>query len=157
MVITVPSRPTSLPFSFSRSIFSFCSSSSFRRRKKLLKDIQRLGLALSDDGRLPSPPPGLISPSLGRADPAEGLVQLLKCLWRRLVAWYGEEVDLGGGKGGFASAFGLVGATVADALWDFGNCLAGVSFLGLDRHPSVEEKRDLGLLSVSLVASGGRA
>lgn len=52
---------------------------------------------------------------------------------------------------------GLDRGTAAEALWDLGSCLEGVSFLGLDRQLSVEEKRDLGRLSVSLVALGGRA
>ncbi|KAI1235016.1 hypothetical protein IHE44_0002647 [Lamprotornis superbus] len=49
MWITVPSRPTNFPLSLSFSLSS--SSSAFLRRKKLLNDIQRLGLA---SGRRPS-------------------------------------------------------------------------------------------------------
>lgn len=82
--MTVPSSPTSLPFSFSRSPLG--SSSSFRLRKKLLKEIQRLGLEPSAETRLCSA--GLTSPSLARTGEleAELLVQLLKCLWMMLGA-----------------------------------------------------------------------
>lgn len=156
--MTVPSRPTSLPFSFSLSVLSLCSSSSFRRRKKLLKEIQRLGLELSAELRLPSPP-GLPSPSLGRTGEleAELLVQLPKCLWRMLEAWYGEDVDLGGGKGALGSERGLESGTAAEALWDLDKTFVGVSFFALERQPSVVEKRDLGRVRVSFMASGGRA
>lgn len=117
-----------------------------------------MGLELSVERRLPSPP-GLASPSLGRTGEleAELLVQLPKCLWMMLEAWYGEDVDLGGGKGALGSDRGLESGTAAEALWDFDNTLEGVSFLGLERQLSVAEKRDLGRVRVSFMASGGRA
>lgn len=62
-------------------------------------------------------------------------------------------MDLGGGNGGWGSERVLESGTAAEALWDLDRTFVGVSFLGLDRQPSVEEKRDLGLPR----ASGGRA
>lgn len=117
-----------------------------------------MGLELSAEIRLPSPP-GLPSPSLGRKGEleAELLVQLLKCLWRIFEAWYGDDVDLGGGKGALGSERGLESGTAAEALWDLDKTFEGVSFLGLERQPSVVEKSDLGRVSVSFMASGGRA
>lgn len=101
--MTVPSRPTSFPFSRSFSLSS--SSSVFRRRKKLLKDIQRLGFAsaarlLLSECKMDSASVDLVG--------LEGLVQLVKCLCKRLLAWYGEEVERGGGKGGGGSLWGLL-------------------------------------------------
>ena len=117
-----------------------------------------MGLELSAEIRLPSPP-GLPSPSLGRTGEleAELLVQFPKCLWRMLEAWYGEDVDLGGGKGALGSERGLESWTAAEALWDLDKTFEGVSFLGLERQPSVAEKRDFGRVRVSFMASGGRA
>jgi hypothetical protein len=81
------------------------SSSVFRRRKKLLKDIQRLGFAsaarlLLSECKMDSASVDLVG--------LEGLVQLVKCLCKRLLAWYGEEVERGGGKGGGGSLWGLL-------------------------------------------------
>lgn len=66
-------------------------------------------------------------------------------------------MDLGGGKGALGSERGLESGTAAEALCDFDNTFVGVSFFGLERQPSVVEKRDLGLVRVSFKASGGRA
>lgn len=52
---------------------------------------------------------------------------------------------------------GLESGRAAEALWDLDKTFEGVSFLGLERQPSVVEKRDLGRVSVSFMASGGRA
>lgn len=76
-----------------------------------------MGFELSELTRLPSPL-GLESPSLCRTGEvmAEPLVQLAKCLWRMFEAWYGDDVDLGGGKGALGSDLGLESGTAADAL-----------------------------------------
>lgn len=52
---------------------------------------------------------------------------------------------------------GLESGTAADALWDLDKTFEGVSFLGLERQPSAVEKRDLGRVRVSFMASGGSA
>lgn len=82
MWMTVPSRPTSFPFSRSFSLSS--SSSVFRRRKKLLNDIQRLGFASA--ARLLLSECKTDSASVDLVE-LVGFVQLVKCFCKRLLAW----------------------------------------------------------------------